>query len=278
MVRHLFFSLYVLVLAASFVHGQEALPVFRAYGSGDGLAGGTLHVTLIDSAGYLWTGAYTGLHRYDGYTFRNYLVNALDDCALKHVQVFDLAEQNRRYLWIGTSGGLYRLDRTTDCFELFPITTGEQRASLSVYSLQFAADGQLHIGTQHGHRSLDLTDPAQPVLTVISERVRVENFGLWQDQLWVAHGKYLEAVKAGKVISSVPFPSLVRCLMPLSPDTLLVGTNEGAWFYLRGQETPVRAYPQHADLKQVTIRGFHRGVDGRIYVATQGKGLSRFFP
>ncbi|MEM9261479.1 MAG: two-component regulator propeller domain-containing protein, partial [Bacteroidota bacterium] len=67
-------------------------------------------------------------------------------------------------------------------------------------------------------------------------------------------------------------------MLPLGPDSLLVGTNTGLWSYRRGDKLPSRLYPLNHELGNVAIRALHLGQDGRIYVGTQGNGLSSLFP
>ncbi|MEM6771969.1 MAG: hypothetical protein AAF597_15430, partial [Bacteroidota bacterium] len=61
---------------------QQSHPYFQSYTIEDGLGGEAINDILVDRFGYVWTAAYSGLHRYDGYEFVNYPADLLDSCAL----------------------------------------------------------------------------------------------------------------------------------------------------------------------------------------------------
>src|SRR5579864_1940612 len=126
----------------------EHLPV-RIYTTADGLAGNTIDSIVRDSHGYLWFCAREGLSRFDGYKFQNFGVAeglplgagdlietathdywiATNDGLARfrpkdrnpHFEIFRAADPNGRFvqalavdpaggIWVGTLGGLYRLD------------------------------------------------------------------------------------------------------------------------------------------------------------------------
>ncbi len=94
-------------------------PYFDTYTTKDGLGAEAINDILTDRYGYLWTGAYSGLHRYDGHEFLQYSADILDSCALSNNVVRCLAEDEYGNLWVGTSTGLNRLNRASGCFQRF---------------------------------------------------------------------------------------------------------------------------------------------------------------
>src|ERR1700733_11275078 len=126
----------------------EHLPV-RIYTTADGLAGNTIDSIVRDSSGYLWFCTREGLSRFDGYKFQNFGVAqglplgdgdlietathdywiATNDGVARfhprdrnpHFEIFRAADPQARFaqalaidpaggIWVGTLGGLYRLD------------------------------------------------------------------------------------------------------------------------------------------------------------------------
>lgn len=89
-----------------------------------------------DSQGYIWIGGYHNLKRIDEKKKEIQLYSNLDNITTIH-------ERDEEYMWIGTSKGLFLLNKTTGEFERI-ITPVE---SPHIYSLCQMKDNRLYIGT-----------------------------------------------------------------------------------------------------------------------------------
>ena len=85
----------------------QRLPL-KTYTSADGLATGITHYVLRDSEGFLWFAGRGGLSRFDGAEFHSYRFSETETAPLVHVI---LESRDRRFFWIATDGGLYRVAR-----------------------------------------------------------------------------------------------------------------------------------------------------------------------
>lgn len=63
-----------------------------------------------DKHGFIWVGTEAGLARYDGYTFKQYSHQLVND------RIFKLHIDKQQKLWVATGQGVYYLDDVTDTF------------------------------------------------------------------------------------------------------------------------------------------------------------------
>lgn len=97
--------------------------LFVRDGAGDSLADNRISTIYQDSTGEVWIGTFGGgLHRRlepaadGGERFARYVHDAEDPASLAHDVVTDLYEDDHGELWIGTGGGLSRLQRADGTF------------------------------------------------------------------------------------------------------------------------------------------------------------------
>lgn len=273
-------SLLLVLVLNTVLSGQESKPVFQSYTPADGLGGESINELLIDRYGYLWSAAYSGLHRFDGYEFVDYPADITDSCALSHPIATSLLEDEAGNLWIGTRGGLNLLDRATNCFQRFFHQPGEAGSlpDNDVVDLAAGPANQLYVLTATALVSLakgktqfsrTKTPGLTPQRIIFSGR-----------ELLVAgpEGILFTETAAGKLI---PFaagenPNITHLLF--RGDTLLVATDTGLFRWLPGGESVERALsPDHpyasASIQQVYLTGED------LWLATRGDGLGRInFP
>ncbi len=156
----LLFALLVLLYAAPRDHmlwAQNPAPQlkFTRISTQQGLSQSTILCILQDHKGFMWFGSYNGLNRYDGYDVKVFKTTPGDSAGLSHNVVTALCEDpagNGRSLWVGTEGGLNKLDLETETFTQYkadPDTPG----SLShdrIKSLFMDHGGTLWVGTDGG--------------------------------------------------------------------------------------------------------------------------------
>lgn len=105
-----------LFLISSFSFAQSFN--FRNYSVADGLPFVQVYTIFQDTKGYLWTGGYGGLSRFDGKNFTNFSPRS----GLPDYWVTSIAEDNRSDLWIGTISGASRYKNGK--FENFTVKNG----------------------------------------------------------------------------------------------------------------------------------------------------------
>ncbi|MEW6469727.1 MAG: two-component regulator propeller domain-containing protein [Bacteroidota bacterium] len=137
-------------LVLSFLFLLRALPFFsqtynfRNYTVDDGLPFVYVYTIHQDSKGYLWTGGYGGLSRFDGKTFVNYTAKN----GLLNNWVTAIAEGDSGELYVGTIKGLSVLQNGK-----FTNYTPENEKGLPgerVNTIHKSADGIIYVGTNKG--------------------------------------------------------------------------------------------------------------------------------
>lgn len=256
--------------------GQESKPYFQAYTTEDGLGGEAINDLLTDRFGYLWSAAYSGLHRFDGYDFVSYPADIAGSCALSHPIATSLLEDRAGNLWIGTRGGLNRLDRSTNCFQRYFFRPGQagslpdndvvdlaQGAGTDIYVLSATSLSQLNSATGQ------ITTVATP--------------GLSPQAIFSIDETLIVAGKAGiRMLTpapgiTVPFangetPNVTQ--LSAVADTLLIATDRGLFRWHPGRNTLQRALPAHHQYAQAPIQQLLL-IDDELWIATRGEGLGR---
>jgi len=107
---------------------------------------------IQDKIGYLWFGTWSGLSRYDGYSFVSYRYDIDDTSSIAENLIYSLYEDKAGVLWVGTGVGLEKFDRTTSTFTHYvsnPLGTGED-VSNTVTAICEDRYGVLWVGTSWG--------------------------------------------------------------------------------------------------------------------------------
>lgn len=138
---------------------MPAVSVARHLGTEQGLSQGQVNCFWKDNEGFIWLGTQDGLNRFDGYRFRSFFHESDDSTSLSNNFVWNIFEDSRRQLWIGTfGGGLCRFDREQERFQHFhPVPLSSTTVSEnSVRSLCEHPAGTLWVGTDRGLWPFDL--------------------------------------------------------------------------------------------------------------------------
>ena len=97
---------------------------FEHYNYEDGLISNWINAIVQDNEGFIWIGTSNGLCRFDGYSFKNYEKILGDSTSLNDNFISDIAEDvNRNCLWLVTSSGISKFDKTTNRFQNYRIST-----------------------------------------------------------------------------------------------------------------------------------------------------------
>lgn len=266
----LFISLFLLSFHLS---SQDTRPYFHSYTSDDGLGGEAINDLLVDRYGYVWSAAYSGLHRFDGYEFLPHPADILDSCSISHPIATCLLEDRDGNLWVGTRGGLNRLNRATNCFQSFfhqPDRPGSLPGN-DITDIAEGSDGKLYVATTAG---LAIYTPNTNEFTVLGKSVEVQKILTDEQRLFAVGPKGLQLPSSlgGTVI---PFlgkatPDIHDLLF--SGDSLLVATSTGLFTWKNGVEELKPALPKHHPLAKASFQSLHL-TDDNLWMATRGDGL-----
>jgi ligand-binding sensor domain-containing protein len=82
----------------------------------DGLAESTVKVIYEDHEGFIYFGTENGLDIYNGYEFKNYIMNSFDDASILGNKVSCIYEDSNNMIWVGTELGVSRFDPLSRTF------------------------------------------------------------------------------------------------------------------------------------------------------------------
>ncbi len=146
---------------------QHADVIFDHLDSTNGLPSPIIQAMAQDGHGFLWIGTGSGVSRWDGYHFRNYIFHVGIPGSLPDNDVYSMYTDPEGTLWIGTrSRGLARYDPAHDQFQTFvPPGKDKDKNSPAVYAMMTDGRNGLLVGTRNG---LDDLDPATGIFTPVA--------------------------------------------------------------------------------------------------------------
>ncbi|MEJ5146058.1 hybrid sensor histidine kinase/response regulator transcription factor [Sphingobacterium sp. MYb388] len=99
-----------------------------------------------DKDGFMWFGTFNGLNRFDGYEFKIFKNNPLENKSLPDNRITDILEDQTGNLYIATKGGLGVFDMDRNHFTRADLVKGDlemQPIDFSIHQLEKDNDGQL---------------------------------------------------------------------------------------------------------------------------------------
>lgn len=99
-----------------------------------------------DKDGFMWFGTFNGLNRFDGYEFKVFKNNPLENKSLPDNRITDILEDQSGNLYVATKGGLGLLDMDRNHFTRVHLVRGDselQPIDFSIHQLERDNQGQL---------------------------------------------------------------------------------------------------------------------------------------
>jgi signal transduction histidine kinase/DNA-binding response OmpR family regulator len=261
-------------------HAQVLQPEMDAYTYDDGLGSEAINDVLIDRFGYVWTAAYSGLHRFDGYDFLNYAADLNDDCSLSHPIAVKLLEDGEGNLWVGTKAGLNRLNRTTDCFQRY--FAGEEEGRLpgnDIRDLALDQAGNLHILTDRGLVTYEAEEDSFRTTPTEDARIQKLFFSESYGQMLLFEPEGFSSIDGELTVGfsdAMVVPDAIFCVAEMNGD-LWLGTNRGLF---RKTKESVNIEPFLAEsirLAETSILDLEV-LGGDLWIASRGQGLGKLSP
>lgn len=112
------FILFFCLVTFYYSHSQNIK--FTHYNDNNGLSHNSVRHIVQDKKGFLWLGTFSGLNRFDGYQFKNYMSYSPGTNKLYNddITALELDEASNN-LWIGTRKGLTLFKLDTQVFTTF---------------------------------------------------------------------------------------------------------------------------------------------------------------
>jgi signal transduction histidine kinase/ligand-binding sensor domain-containing protein/DNA-binding response OmpR family regulator len=219
---------------------------FDYYSQENGLPNNQIQCIFQDKKGWMWFGTTTGLSRFDGYRFANYLNKTDDTTSLSGNLVRVIYEDKKGRLLIGTeNGGLSEFNRDQECFS-HPYKNHPFFAdrAISVNAITEDDSGNLWIGTDLSLLKIDKSNTLIKISPVFAtdKTYYPENF-----------------------IRVIAFDKKGR---------LWLGTNNGLFFFkpetneIQAFDLPIKSSSQNREIWEIYIDD-----DGSIWTGTYSNGI-----
>ncbi|MDN3657419.1 two-component regulator propeller domain-containing protein [Ferruginibacter paludis] len=142
------------------MHAQNQPIHFDHLGTDAGLSHSNALCITQDRQGFMWFGTWEGLNKYDGYTFKVYKNDPLNNNSISDNFISDFAKSKNGDLWIGTGNGFCRYNSSSEQFTRYQHNAANKNSpgGIGVNTLLEDHLGKVWIGYDAG---LDLFDPVK---------------------------------------------------------------------------------------------------------------------
>ena len=141
-------------------YAQNSDHIFKNLTTDNGLISNKIGALYQDREGFLWIGSQTGLQRYDGKKFKNYLADIRDTAALQSDWISSIYEDSKNRLWFGSDQeGAYILNRNTGKFYNYNLHASPENKINGIWTIVEDKNGFIWIAGHDGlYRLNDTTN------------------------------------------------------------------------------------------------------------------------
>ena len=259
----------------------------------DGLAESTVKVIYEDREGFIYFGTENGLDIYNGYEFKNYIMNSFDDASILGNKVSCIYEDSNNMIWVGTELGVSKFDPVNRIFSR-PVKLDEKSQTVLTNPETIAEDEKGNIwiklldsGLLYRHNINEQTTDCLNCNTgsaLESEKVNV----LYKDQnniVWLGtnSGLFYFNIESG-TITEFELPNgsnsaSVNDIEQAGASDLWVGTTVGLFRIKNGINGTIDVFKKEKDAFSI-VSNFVKdlewnGEKNELWIATND-GLSRY--
>ncbi len=296
--------LAILLLLVKIAAGSEPELWFKSLSVADGLSESTVQCIIQDRKGKIWMGTRDGLNRFNGYNFKVYNYNERDKSTVSSNFINCLFEDSKGLIWVGTnSNGVCYYDYDRDQFVRITGTADSRYnlAGTSVWDILedtsgdiwvatmdglFRLCGEQHIITDHfisTHHPGSLSDNNVRTLALDS------NGNLWLGTDDKGICKFNSRGNTFTCITTIPgdprslSSNHIRKIYFESDSIMWIGTtdrgiNRFNINSLQNQRFSIAEDQNEGNPPNPLITGILSAGNGRIWIATENKGIKLFDP
>lgn len=119
-VKLILLAVFSLSLTKAQSQKLEEKPDLKFHRIFEGLINNRISTIFQDHQEFIWVGTYSGLHKYDGLSFKVY-ASGSDTTSINDNYIGAIYEDSQNQLWIGTGSGMALYNRNTDDFIRFEL-------------------------------------------------------------------------------------------------------------------------------------------------------------
>lgn len=272
---------------------------FRKFSEHNPLSFQRINAIAEDKDGFMWFGSQDGLHRFDGYNFKNYHHNETDQSSIGsgHITAILVDEQSR--IWAASrGGGLSLLKQGADKFERFNSQSGDLALTDDmISSLLEDSNGNLWVATPDGINLIQLQEQQWQVKHLrhepgnarslshnnVQSLIELANGEIWAGtngggiNVFDLNGKFIRFFVPGNNGQVFADSHLISALYTDREGNVWIGTFSSGlirYDHLSSEFTQFTASPANPNsLSSNTIEIINQDSSGRIWAGTD-KGLS----
>lgn len=153
----LFIHLIIYFPGNSDIYAQQKNIIFERYSIDQGMYETNITSMIQDNNGFLWFSTFSGIEKFDGYSFTAYKNNPDDKTSIDNAFTNTLYEDSERNIWIGNKHGFDKFNSTNGIFTHFKIYPDELETKINSNVISICEDneGKLWIGTSDGLHRFD---------------------------------------------------------------------------------------------------------------------------
>lgn len=243
-----------------------------------------------DQDGFMWFGTFNGLNRFDGYEFKVFRNNPLENKSLPDNRITDILEDQRGLLYIATKGGMCVLDMDRNHFtriDLVRENSELQPIDFSIHQLEKDSHGQIFAASgKAGLLSITKTGTGLTAHTVplyIAGRVSDQEYSV-SSICKTFDGRLILMVQG---VGLAMYDRKNNCIQVLVQGdfnaTLMTASSNGViWFssswVVTSYDLQTKAFQYYSSQNGLTnkrIVNLYFGQDRKIWVCTDGDGIQK---
>ena len=260
---------------ARHVDGASVEYFARTWSVDNGLPHNVVNALVQDSQKFLWLATWSGLARFDGYTFKEFPLPGLSRSLDAGYNIRAVAmEDSETILFLPASDGIWRLRKGE--FSQHPASAAVP-AGLRLVDLFVEPDGTIWAGAASGPvirwsaGQLNVFGPAEGY----GRRSMVTTFARDSDgRTWVASGDTLRSYCRDQLEPPLDPELQTVMIAPARDGGVWVSSTRGLAKLQHGQLTALCAPPEWPHSSNV--QHLFEGADGTLWVATRRHGLYKF--
>lgn len=235
---------------------------FQNFQADDGLLHNTVNRIIQDRNGFMWIGTRGGLNRFDGHSFKNFLIPQKRS-GINFINA--LCEDKKGAIWVGTLGGLFKYEPSTESIEelkLMPVPAIHDLKIDLNNNLWLISAGKLYKYNQNSK-------------IIVSTEITASAFGFDdQNVMWVGTnmGELRTFTADGKLLKISldaygNLPSITRIVA--AGNNILIGTTKGAFSYDTTTRKITVLLSENPDRTEIYVRDIKVTSDQKYWFATE---------
>lgn len=171
----LFIHLIIYFPGNSDIYAQQENIKFERYSIDQGMYETNITSMIQDNNGFLWFSIFSGIEKFDGYSFTAYKNNPDNKTSIDNAFTNTLYEDSERNIWIGNKHGFDKFNRTNGIFTHFKIYPDELETKINSNVISICEDneGKLWIGTSDGLHRFDKSSGKFNIIPMIIEMTKL---------------------------------------------------------------------------------------------------------